>query len=80
MSHSNREQSRIANNRLAVALVVGSLLVVAAVGALYRSGILGALLPARGPAVDAVPLYVLVAVSSLALVVWGWSRLLSWFG
>lgn len=80
MSDPDRERSRIANNRLAVAIVVGSLLVAAAIGLLYRAGLVDYLVPARGPPADAVPLYFLVAVFLLALVVWSWGRLVSWFG
>ncbi|WP_436347221.1 hypothetical protein [Natronorubrum sp. FCH18a] len=79
MSDPDREQSRIANNRLAVAVVVGSLLVLAAVGLLYRTGLLDYVVPTHGPAADAVPLYFLIAAALLALVVWSWSRLVSWF-
>ncbi|WP_440770069.1 hypothetical protein [Natronorubrum sp. DTA28] len=79
MGNPNREQSRIANNRLAVAVVVGSLLVLSAVGLLYRTGLLEDIVPTYGPAADAAPLYVLMAVALLALVVWSWGRLFSWF-
>ena len=79
MADSTREPSRIANNRLAVAVVVGSLAVAVVVTALYRAGVLEFLVPERGPAADALPLYFLSAVVLVALVVWGWGRLLSWF-
>ncbi|WP_440766217.1 hypothetical protein [Natronorubrum sp. DTA7] len=79
MPNPDREQSRIANNRLAVAVVVGSLLVLAAVGLFYRTGLGTALVPSHGPAADAVPLFGLIAVVLLVLVVWSWGRLFSWF-
>lgn len=79
MADPNRERSRIANNRLAVAVVVGSLLAAVAAAWLYRVGLFEAVVPERGPAADALPLYVLSAVALVALVVWSWGRLLSWF-
>ena len=79
MANRNHERSRIANNRLAAAIAVGSVIAVIAVGLLYRVGLLDFLVPARGPPVDALPLYLLVAVIVPLLVFWSWSRLLSWF-
>ena len=79
MSNPDREQSRIANNRLAVAVVAGSLLALAAVGLFYRTGLGASLVPSHGPAADAVPLFALIAVVLLVLVVWSWGRLFSWF-
>ncbi|SDK04415.1 hypothetical protein [Natronorubrum texcoconense] len=79
MTNPDREQSRIANNRLAVAVAVGSLLVLSAVGLFYRTGLLDYIVPTHGPAADAAPLYVLMAVALFALIVWSWSRLVSWF-
>ena len=79
MADSTRERSRIADNRLAVAVVVGSLLAAVAAAWLDRAGLFEALVPARGPAADALPLYVFSAVALVALVLWSWGRLLSWF-
>ena len=79
MADPNRERSRIANNRLAVAVVVGTLVVAVAAVAFHRVGLFGALVPEGGPAADAVPLYFVLAVFLFALVVWSWGRLLSWF-
>lgn len=79
MTDSDREQSRIDNNRLAAAVVAGSLVVAALAAVLYRAGWIEYLVPAHGPAADAVPLYFLIVVALLALVVWSWNRLFSWF-
>ena len=79
MPSSSHDRSRIANNRLAVVIVLGSLLAIVTVGWLYRAGLLDSLVPARGPAADALPMYFLVAAILVALVVWSWGRLLSWF-
>ncbi|WP_306056018.1 hypothetical protein [Natronococcus wangiae] len=79
MEGSENERSRIANNRLAAAVVVGSLCLVAAVWLLAQVGLLGDLIPARGPAADAVPLYLLVGLVAVGLVVWSWRRVLSFF-
>lgn len=77
MSDPDDAQSRVETNRMAVAAAVGSLLVALALALLYWTGLLAALVPEHGPAADAVPLYVLLAVVFLALVVWGWQRFLS---
>ncbi|APX97159.1 hypothetical protein [Natronorubrum daqingense] len=79
MSDPDQGQSRVENNRLAITVVVGSLIVAALVVVLVRSGWIDLLVPEHGPAADALPLYVLVAVVLFVLVVWSWSRLFSWF-
>ena len=79
MSDSNQPHSRIENNRLALTVVVGSVVVAALVVVLARAGWIDFLVPEHGPAADALPLYVLVAVVLFVLVVWSWSRLFSWF-
>ncbi|WP_090507524.1 hypothetical protein [Natronorubrum sediminis] len=79
MSGSDQTQSRVENNRVAIAVVVGSLVVAALVVVLARAGWIDYLVPEHGPAADALPLYVLVAVVLFVLVVWSWSRLFSWF-
>lgn len=79
MADPNRERSRIANNRLAAAVVVVSLLVAALAVSLYRAGLFDAFAPERGPAIDAIPLYFLVVVFFGALLIWSWGRFLSWF-
>ncbi|WP_049922500.1 hypothetical protein [Halopiger djelfimassiliensis] len=77
MSGPKPERSRIATNRMAVAIVVGSIVVAVALAGLYWSGALEAFVPDRGPAADAVPLYLLLAGLSVALVLWSWKRVLS---
>ncbi|MXV61755.1 hypothetical protein GS429_06680 [Natronorubrum sp. JWXQ-INN-674] len=79
MAPPDRDRSTLENNRLAAAVVAGSILAVASAAVLYWSGRLEFLMPARGPAADAVPLYVMAVVVLLALVVWSWNRLFSWF-
>ncbi|MFP8951950.1 hypothetical protein ACLI4Z_03100 [Natrialbaceae archaeon A-arb3/5] len=71
------DDSQIADNRLAASVAVGSLIVLAAVWVLYWVGVLDSLVPAHGPAADAVPLYLLIAVVAIVLVVWSWTRVLS---
>ncbi|MFC6769162.1 hypothetical protein [Natrinema soli] len=74
----NGEGSRIATNRTAVVIAASSLLI-AAVGALLaRRGLLEAVI-ANGIAVDALPLYLLVALLAVWLVIWSWGRLLALF-
>ncbi|ELY58658.1 hypothetical protein [Natronolimnohabitans innermongolicus] len=73
------EDSRLATNRLALVVVVCSLLVAAAVVFLARADAIAAVVPEHGPAADAVPLYLLAAVGVLVLIAWSWGRLLSWF-
>jgi hypothetical protein len=79
MTDSEREHSRIANNRLAAAVVVGSLCLAVAVWLLFRAGLVGELFPEYGPAADAVPLYLLVGLVLVGLVIWSWQRVLSFF-
>ncbi|OVE83945.1 hypothetical protein [Natronolimnobius baerhuensis] len=77
MDESDREHSRIADNRLAAAVVLGSL-VVATVGVgLYWSGYTSLLVPADGPIADALPLYLLTVLVCFGLLIWGWQRFLS---
>lgn len=70
------EGSRIATNRAAAAIAVGSLLVAGAIALLARRNLLEALV-ARGIAIDALPMYLLVVALVLWLVIWSWSRLMS---
>ena len=77
MSDPDADRSRIANNRLAAAAVVGSVLAVVLVGILYRLEVLAYLVPEHGPVAEALPLYLLTAVAVVVLVVWGWTRFLS---
>ncbi|QCS43987.1 hypothetical protein [Natrinema versiforme] len=70
------EGSRIATNRAAAAIAVGSLLVAGAIALLARRGLLEFLV-ARGVAVDALPFYLLFVALLLWLVVWSWGRLMS---
>lgn len=79
MGDLESEGSRIANNRLAVAVVVGSLCLVVGAWLLIQTGLLDELIPAHGPAADAVPLYLLVGLVLVGLVVWSWQRFLSLF-
>ncbi|ELY42727.1 hypothetical protein [Natronorubrum tibetense] len=79
MSNPDRSQSQIADNRLAIAVVVGSLLVAAFAILIVRAGLIDALLPAHGPPADAAPLYLLALVAAVALAAWSWNRFLSWF-
>lgn len=77
MSEPDAERSRIANNRLAAAAVVGTLLAAVLVAILYRLEALAYLVPEHGPVADALPLYLLTALAVVALAVWGWTRFLS---
>lgn len=79
MAGSENERSRIANNRLAVAVVVGSLCLVAAVWLVAQAGLLDELISGQGPAADAVPLYLLVGLVTVGLIIWSWQRFLSFF-
>lgn len=75
-----KPRSLLATNRLAAGIAVGSLLALVGAWYLYRTGMITALLPAHGPPADAIPLSLLLAAVLVALVVWSWNRLLSWFG
>ncbi|WP_255170398.1 hypothetical protein [Natrononativus amylolyticus] len=79
MDDSSRTPSRIGENRLAAAVAVGSLAVVIALAVLYWTSVLEVVVPPGGPAADSLPLYGLFAVALIGLVIWGWSRLLSFF-
>lgn len=76
MGESDRGHSRIANNRFAVAVAVGSLLLALVLGWLYWSGSLEYLVPEHGPVADALPLYLLAILVVVGLAVWGWRRVL----
>ncbi|NGM68241.1 hypothetical protein G6M89_04325 [Natronolimnobius sp. AArcel1] len=79
MDEPDRERSRIADNRLAVAVVIGSLVVVGVGVVLYWSDSLNILVPADGPIADALPLYLLTVLIGVGLAIWGWQRFLSLF-
>ncbi|WP_226482485.1 hypothetical protein [Natrinema amylolyticum] len=68
--------SRIATNRAAVAIAIGSLLIAVVIGVLARRGLLGSV-GVRGIAVDALPFYLLFLLLAVWLVVWSWRRLVS---
>lgn len=74
------EGSRIATNRTAVAIAVGSLVVAAVTALLARRGLLDPVLEffvMYGVAVDTLPIYLLFVVLLVWLVVWSWGRLLA---
>lgn len=79
MVDSSRELSRIGENRLAVAVAIGSVAAAVVFGLLYWTGALDPLSPVGGPVADSIPLYLLFAVALIGLVLWGWRRLLSFF-
>lgn len=79
MEDSEGERSRIANNRMAAVIVVGSLCLVVVVGLLFQAGLIDDFVFGPGPAADAVPLYLLVGLVIVGLVVWSWQRFLSLF-
>ena len=79
MTDPERDRSRVAANRVAMAIAVGSLVLAGALVALYWAGLIDFLLPEHRPAADAAPLYVLFVVVAIALVAWGWKRVFSLF-
>ncbi|SDQ24478.1 hypothetical protein [Natronobacterium texcoconense] len=79
MGGADRNGSRIADNRLAVTIVVGSLVAVGVLAVLFWSGSSDRLVPAYGPAPDAVPLYLLFVIVGVVLLIWSWQRVLSLF-
>lgn len=60
-------------------IVVGSLLVAIGVTVLYWYDWFAVLVPNEGPVIDAVPLLLFLGVCLIALTIWGWGRLLSFF-
>lgn len=79
MKNSSQDVSQQDENRTAVSVAAGSLVVIVAVGVVYWLGLFDELLPAGGPTADAVPLLLIVSLFVLVLVVWSWSRVLSFF-
>ncbi|WP_276254556.1 hypothetical protein [Halomontanus rarus] len=79
MGQPDRELSRIEANRMAVTVAAGSLLVGVALGVGYWFGLFDSLIPTGGFAAADLPLLLLVPVLLLVLVVWSWSRILSFF-
>lgn len=77
MEKSGNERSRITDNRMAVAIVIGSIVLVASLALLSWTGQLEYLVPEHGPAADTLPLYLLAAVAGIGLIIWGWKRVLS---
>lgn len=79
MRRSDRELSRIEVNRMAVTVAAGSLLVGVALGVAYWFGLFETLIPDAGLAAEDLPMLLLVPLLLLVLVVWSWSRILSFF-
>lgn len=79
MENSQREWSRIAENRFAVAVVGGSVLLLGGLALLYWFGLIDRLAVMRPPEVASLPLYLIVGFVVLLIVVWSWRRLLSFF-
>lgn len=79
MGQSDRELSRLEANRMAITVAAGSLLVVLGLGIAYWFGLFDELVPAAGFAAEDLPLLFLVPLLLLVLVVWSWSRILSFF-
>ncbi|WP_265109801.1 hypothetical protein [Halosolutus halophilus] len=79
MGAPDRDRSTVEENRMAAMIVVGSVLVAVGLAILHRYGWLEVLVPAGGPAIDAVPLILFLIAVAIALTIWGWKRVLSFF-
>lgn len=79
VERSGSDEPRVANNRLAVVVAAGSLLAAVAVTLLYLTGSLARLFPERLPEVTALPVYAIGVLCLIALVVWSWDRVVSFF-
>lgn len=80
MGESEDEPSRIATNRFAFAVVVSSVVVVTVAAGLYWAGLLDPALPLRAVGLTSLPLYAIGIVMAIAIVVWSWERVASFFG
>ena len=79
MGDLGRARSRIEENWLAISVAAGSLVVLFVLAVLYWTSGLAVLIPPGGPAADSLPLYLLFGAVLIGLVLWSWSRLLSFF-
>ncbi|MCU4742962.1 hypothetical protein OB955_18475 [Halobacteria archaeon AArc-m2/3/4] len=79
MGQSDQDLSRLEANRMAATIAAGSLLVLVAIAVAYRYGLFDELLPAAGFAAEDLPMLLLVPLLVLVLVIWSWSRILSFF-
>ncbi|ELY93008.1 hypothetical protein C482_20076 [Natrialba chahannaoensis JCM 10990] len=71
-----REQSRIAGNRMAVVIAASSIVLALLLALLWWYDILDALIPEHGLPMETLPFYLLAIVVGFALLVWGWQRVL----
>lgn len=79
MANTPREWSRITKNRVAVAVVAGSVLLLSGLVLLYWFGFADQL-TARGLLeITSLPLYLIAGLVFLVIVVGSWRRLLSFF-
>lgn len=79
MKNTQHEWSRISKNRFAVAVVSGSVLLLGGLALLYWVGFIDQLTAMRPPEIASLPLYLIGVLGVLAIVVWSWRRLLSFF-
>jgi hypothetical protein len=79
MTGPDHERSRIADNRLAAAVVAGSICLVAVGWLLFEVGLLDDVALEVAPPADAAPLYLLAVLLVVGLVVWSWQRVISFF-
>lgn len=79
MENSQRKWSRITQNRFAVVVVSGSVLLLGGLVLLYWVGLFDQIAAMQLLAITSVPLYLIVGLLVLVTVVWGWQRLISFF-
>lgn len=79
MKNTQRDWSRITKNRFAVAIVSGSGLLLGGLALLYWIGFLDPPIAMWPPTITVLPLYLIGVLGILALIVWSWRRLLSFF-
>jgi protein-S-isoprenylcysteine O-methyltransferase Ste14 len=79
MTEPERSRSRIADNRLAAAVVVGSICLGVVGWLLFEVGLFDDVVLEVTPPADAAPLYLLAVLIAFGLVVWSWQRVLSFF-
>lgn len=79
MENSQRKWSRITQNRFAVVVVSGSVLLLGGLVLLYWVGLFDQIAAMQLLAITSVPLYLIVGLLVLVTVIWGWQRLISFF-
>lgn len=79
MENSQRKWSRITQNRFAVVVVSGSVLLLGGLVLLYWVGLFDQIAAMQLLEITSVPLYLIVGLLVLVTVVWGWQRLISFF-